>query len=321
MKKKFMILGSVIIIFILAISINIKAEEDEDIYSFDFSSAEKVNEDFNAYYKYDMGTESREILIGSNEDDDTHLYVKDNAIIRKNFEESINQSLETKSYTILTLTKEKYVNFELTIDYKMGTASYYWPVVAFRQAEEGKYFLESGLGAFVQQQGRATIWGTDGVGGPYESDVISGYSQNANDWHTMKLVVDGIMVKMFIDGSLQPVFEKSISTSVFRSGYISLISVNNNSEFRNLKIKRLPIKELQSTAPQPPVDDANTANSLNNLANRVDKVNDYSNISGNNNVEQKPKKSTSRIIGVSIVSGLALISIGFNIFLFLTRKQ
>src|SRR5690554_6349634 len=151
----------------------IKADEVNDIYEQNFTNIKNVEEDFDAYYQFTMGAESEAIPIDKDEESSTRLFIENGEIRRKSYEDDILNSMGTQSFTIMSLVKKKYTNFELTVDYKMGSETFYWPVVAFRQNKPGEYFLESGMGVFVQTKGYVTVWGTDGVGGPHESPAIS----------------------------------------------------------------------------------------------------------------------------------------------------
>ena len=175
-----------------------------DTYTQNFASADKVNEDFEAYYQSTMGASSNRTSVGASSSDTTNYYVERGELIRHSVEGDISRDLGTDSFAILTFTKQQYVNFDLTVEYKMGAATYYWPVVAFRQSEAGKYFLETGGGIFAQQEGMVTLWGADvdGIGGPYESTSPGGYDRNA--WHKFRIRLDGLDLTVWLDGSGTP---------------------------------------------------------------------------------------------------------------------
>ena len=109
-----------------------------------------------------------------------------------------------------------------------------WPVIGVRQNFPGKYFLDDGLGVFMQDEGKATFWGSTEVGGPYEGSANSSYSKNAT--HTIKIRAVNDLVTVFVDG--KQANEKSFS-SLEREGYITLMSVNTEAVFDDFSITKL----------------------------------------------------------------------------------
>ena len=257
---------SLIFIFtiVLSLSSNINALADEEVYTQDFSNIQSVKSDFTAYYVYTLGGGSEDDMIYESYDDQARWYLEDGAITRKSLNEDIAQNYGTNSIGVLTLTKKKYVNFELTVEYNSKSLTHYWPVVAFRQNEPGKYHLSDGAGVFVQNGGKVTLWGSEGVGGPYETSEISGYENNT--WHTLKIRLEGINLSVYVDNSTNPNFTKTLNDDFFRRGYISLISVNSECSFRNLKITELPVVALADKYEQSPDLDIISNDSLNVLA-------------------------------------------------------
>lgn len=251
------------------------ARAETTTYTQTFTSLTQVKEDFKAYYQTAMGASSMMMDIGDSEDDSCNWYVKDGVLQRCEVDNDVDQSFDTSRIAMLTLTKRTYVNFELTVEYKRSADTYYWPVVAFRQSEPGRYFLEDGVGAFVQRNGQATMWGGEGVGGPYESSSRGGYTDTA--WHKLRLRVEGLSVKIFIDNDTAPALSRNLPAAMFRHGYITLTSVNNLCAFRNLTIQELPITALDQEQAQTPQPEANTSDALGNLA---DKVGDIDELDG-----------------------------------------
>ncbi len=250
---------------------NMAAKADiGDVYTQNFTSVSEVNNDFTAYYQTAMGASNVMMEVASDENGYGNWYLKDGALIRKPMDEDISSSFGTESFATLTLTKRTYVNFELTVDYKRDGGTYYWPVVAFRQSEPGQYFLEDGLGVFVQRDGKTTMWGGEGVGGPYESSSRGGYVDG--EWHTLKIRVEGISVNVYVDGEATPSLSRALPTNMFRQGYITLTSVNNACAFRNLSIKELAVTAIGGNESQDPMDEADTDDALGNLAENVDKI-------------------------------------------------
>ena len=238
-------------------------------YSQDFTDIESVRNDFSAYYVYDLGTESETDAIAEDESGSGNWYLNNDTdgspqITRKNLENgnALNGSDGTRHIRILTFTRQKFVNFELEVDFKRGASTAYWAGVAIRQLNEGKYFLEDGAGIFCQQEGTTTVWGTDGVGGPHEATPIAGFAPNA--YHHLRVVCDGLSLEIYIDGALT--MTRTLPRTFFRSGYVSLVSVNNDSSYKNFKIKELPIERLAEEEPQAPIPEADSEDSLSNIA-------------------------------------------------------
>ena len=250
--------------------------------------------------------------------EEARWYVSGGTLSRKMVEHDIDLSSGTNSIGVVTLTKKKYTNFELTVDYKMGDLTYYWPVIGFRQTEPGKYYLSDGAGAFVQNGGKATLWGTDGVGGPYES---AGYASYQNgQWHTLKVVLDGLNFKMYIDNKSEPELSRVLPETMFRSGYISLISVNNNCSFRNLSIKELPIVDVRSSYSQEPTLDTFSEASLLRQAKTVENINELS-VAPIKNEEIKTKFFDSAVPLIIFGSVFAIEIILFVLMLLLKKKK
>jgi len=243
-----------------------------DVYSQDFSDYASVSADFGSYFLYTMGGSSEQSIIGSDASSHECWYVADGAIHRHAVDADIDINLGTNSIAILTLETKKYVNFDLTVEYQMGESTYFWAVVAFRQSEPGKYFLEDGAGVFVQKEGYVTVWGTDGVGGPYESGKIVGYTAVSNAWHTLRIVVDGLNLRVYLDDLQNEAYTRTLSEMIFRAGYISLVSVNNDCSFRNLSITELATTTLDETTKSIPVPDAGTADSLDSIGTAVEDI-------------------------------------------------
>lgn len=264
----------------------INASAESEVYTQTFTDLTEVQEDFTAYYQTAMGASAMMMEIGDSVDDYCNWYIQDGAINRRELDDDIDQDFDTSSLAILSFTKRTYVNFELTVEYKRSSDTYYWPVVAFRQSEPGQYFLEDGVGVFVQRDGKATMWGGEGVGGPYESGSRGSYTDTA--WHTLRLVVDGISVRIYIDGDSNPALSRNLPSNMFRHGYISLTSVNNACSFRNLSIKELAIVEIDQNQTQPPQPESNESDALGNLAERVEDIDELGGLQQEANTQTEP---------------------------------
>ena len=276
MKKIF----GFILCFLMLVTLISPTIYADSTYLQDFSDINSVRKDFSAYYVYTLGGGSEEDMIYDSYNEQGRWYLESGSICRKSLNGDVSPDYQTDSIGVLTLTKRKYVNFELTVDYCSGDSTHYWPVIAFRQNEPGRYHLSDGAGVFVQNGGKVTLWGTDGIGGPYETQGISGYENNT--WHTLKIKLDGINLSVYVDDSNEPNYKKSLNTEFFRMGYISLISVNNECKFKNLKIEELPITPLADKYQQAASLDTISKDSLNVLAgNQIDSLNELDYV-GNN---------------------------------------
>jgi hypothetical protein len=242
----------------------------ESVYTQDFSDQNSVNQDFSAFYVKISGGRSYAETVGQA---DGHWTLDEGSLVaavEADDDEDAKEKAEfkTEKFSVLTYKARQYLNFEVSVDYQMGGITYLWPAVAFRQSEMGKSFLDDGAAAFMQKEGKATIWGSKLVGGPYESGALLGYDPDRT--HTMKVVVIGNDAAVWIDG--QKVFEKRLSTAFYQEGYISLISVNNNCRFDNLAITPLAEAELAEPPAHKPVESSMDENSLDRLAGIKDDI-------------------------------------------------
>ena len=319
MKKMIII---VILTFVIMFCGNLNVSADENnVYEQDFSDPVSVREDFAAYYVYTFGGGSEEDRIYSSYDPAARWYLEDGAIIRKPLDDDIALPIDTNSIGVLTYIKKKFVNFELTVDYCSGDKTYYWPVIGFRQREAGKYHLSDGAGVFVQNGGKVTLWGTDGVGGPYETAGINGYVNNT--WHTLKVRVDGVNLSVFVDGATTPQYTKVLPSSFFRSGYISLISVNNDCKFRNLRIEELPVQSLDSGYKQEASLDTTSPDSLDKLAG--DSLEELDELDYVTPVIQQPAKEPDKqkegCAGSIVATGLSLLTLCAGVVVLKRKKH
>ena len=230
-------------------------------YTQEFSSAESVNEDFDAGYVNALGNST----VPETVDSDGHWYLENGTLVRRG---DIEGSAGTWRAAVLTYNKQLFSNFEMEVDYKQGNQTFWWTCVAFRQTEAGKSFFDDGAGIFVQESGVATMWGAVGVGGPFEKPKYDSY--NRNEWHHLKLTVQGNKAVLVIDSN--PAVEWTLNASFYQEGYVSLISINNDSAFDNLKITELPEPETPELPPIPPKAEADTDDALSKLATINDDV-------------------------------------------------
>ena len=67
----------------------------------------------------------------------------------------------------------------------------------------------------------------------------------------------------------QPWATQALKEEFYESGYVSLCSVNNQSEYRNFRIKALPEPEKPASKDFDPVKEADTDDALSRLAGEV----------------------------------------------------
>ena len=82
--------------------------------------------------------------------------------------------------------------------------------------------------------------------------IVDGYSDGA--WHNIQIKVVGNELKASVDN--QPWSTQALKEEFYESGYVSLCSVNNFSEYRNFRIKALPEPEKGGVKDFEPVKEA-----------------------------------------------------------------
>ncbi len=228
----------------------------------DFTDVTAVNADFNAFYRENaLGGAQMEQVGTDPTATDTHWCVDGGVLKRIN---GVDKNADTNRIAILTFSKEAYANFEMSVDYKAGPTGF-WPVIGIRQLEEGKYHLDDGAGVFLQSSGMMTLWGDPAVGGPHEFSAVPGY--NATAWHNMQIRVLGNLLSVSVDN--QPWKSQALPSEFYDIGYVSLISVNNETEYKNFRIKPLIEPEKEPVKNFAPVVEANSDDALSNLAGEV----------------------------------------------------
>lgn len=317
MKRISVIILALLLVLTVCPAFSASADEQLATYSQDFSNLESVRNDFSAYSVYDLGTESEKDSIEADAKGKGYWYLNTDTdgssqISRKNLEDGkpLDDDYGTKYIRILTFTRQKFVNFEMEVEFKRGTTTFYWAGVAIRQLNQGKYFLEDGAGIFTQQEGTTTLWGTDGVGGPHEESSIPGFK--ANDYHHLKVICDGLSLQVYIDGNLT--MSRTLPRTFFRQGYVSLVSVNNESSFKNFKIKELPIERLPEEEQQKPIPEADAENSLTNLS----KLPDAERLKV---TFPKDKVDVWSILAIITGCTAILAGVGFSVLLILKKKS
>ncbi|MDR1094714.1 MAG: hypothetical protein LBL66_11265 [Clostridiales bacterium] len=238
-----------------------RSAEDETAaadYTQGFSDPAEVGRDFSAWYQAASGRRSVSESVGQS---DGHWAIDGGVLSAKTRRQSGDAIGGTDKFAILTLIKDTYLNFDLTVDYTQGADSGYWACVAFRQAEEGKCFFDDGGAVFVQSEGIPTLWGGKLVAGPYEGGKVPNYNSAVK--HTLRLVVSGNNLALYVDGVLG--LEKRLNDSFYMEGYISLMSVNNDCRFDNLSVTRLPEPEFAPPPVHMPVAAADSEDALDRI--------------------------------------------------------
>lgn len=214
----------------MAMTAGAKSTVSGATYTNTFDSMEDLN-GWEAYYLADTANGA-----GVKEDFSKHWTIENGKLKRIN---DVNKAGELTKAAILTYTKTQYTYFELSVKYQKLEGDWPWVVVMFGQQAPGKYFTQTGIGAFVQREGMVTLWGTGSFGGPHQTDKNGTYKDNQE--HTMKLRVYKQKVTVTIDDTL--VQEKTFSNIGKEGeeikGYISLMSINNFATFDDLKITAL----------------------------------------------------------------------------------
>lgn len=302
--KLVMIAAAMSLLFVSTISNNKSAEADT-VYDYvqDFSDSQSVEQQFNAYFLDNALGSAKAEWIETDTSAEGH-WLLENGQIKRRFD--VNSSFDTNKIAVLTFSSDSFVNFELSVDYKQGTDTYFWPVIGFRQNEEGKYTLADGAGIFVQQGGQVTLWGTTPVGGPHEIKTVSGYDRTI--MHNLRLVVQGNRMEVYVDGGEAVV--RDLPSDFYQYGYVSLISVNNSTVYDNFKIRKLSEPQPQEKFEFPPKPDAGTSDSLDTLAGSIK---DESLLMERIKIEQPPE---TRSCGSS---GSASLIIAIGLFLMFKR--
>lgn len=255
--------------------VGVKAEgndydaKPDEYYSYvqKFTNIDQVNNAFHAWYRENaLGSAKAEKVETDLASAETHWAIEDGVLYRINDvkKDSDSGRYETNQVAILTFTKEAYLNFELSVDVRRG-GNGFWPVVGIRQLEEGKYHLDDGAGVFVQESGIVTLWGDPDVQGPHELTPLDGF--DSTQWHNLQIWLRGNELKVSVDN--MPWATKTLREDFYETGYVSLISVNNESAFRNFRIKALPEPEQAETKDFQPVPEADADDALSRLAGEV----------------------------------------------------
>lgn len=244
MKKLLMILG---LSFILALGVgslasyafaktgeiaHSSAEQEWDTVE-TFDSKTSVEENFDFYFCSSQNARRSDEL--------SYTWTLSDGAITRNGNIDIEDT--TVNIAVMTYIGEVYDNFELSVDFKAGSLTAFWPVIGIRQQIPGKnYTVEGGgAGVFMQQNGKITLWGpiiSGNVNGNLYEEFIPDYSDYyALVWHNMRILAADSNVKVYVDDLL--VSDMTVNTTDYGKGYISLLSVNNDCSFDNFKVRAL----------------------------------------------------------------------------------
>ena len=156
---------------------------------------------------------------------------------------NVDPASDTVNIAIMTYVGEVYDDFELSVDFKAGSLTSYWPVIGIRQQIPGKYYTTEGGGAgvFMQQDGKITLWGPivsgNTLGNLYEANIPDKATYYSMMWHNMRIRAEGSSVQVFVDDI--EVASVTVNSTDYARGYVSLTSVNNDCAFDNFKIRGL----------------------------------------------------------------------------------
>lgn len=215
-------------------AVDASAEEEWD-YVQTFEDAASVNADFHAFYltKF-MGILSAE-TVATEQPTNGHWLLDGGCVRRVN---DVAPALDADSISILTL-KRRYANFHMQIDIRQGTETVYWGAFCLRQDQPGMMFFEDGAGIYVEREGTLRIWGYELDGGPFECGKVEPYS--CGTWYTYDITAVGNLFTVKV-GESAPITIR-VPWEYYREGHISLMAINNDAAFRDLKIKELPASE------------------------------------------------------------------------------
>lgn len=224
-------------------ALSAKAEQSSEWdYTQDFTDAALVNADFEAYYlsKF-MGSLAKETVVSAS-DGASHWVASGGVLAREN---NLGVQYNADSIAMLSFKKQKFANFKMQVDLRQGDATTFWTGFAIRQDAVGKHFFEDGQVFYTEWDGSLKTWGQGLHGGPFLCGKLNAYDRTA--WYTYTVTVEGN--RMTIEAVRTGTEEAPSTMTVrlpwkfYKAGYITLMSINNNSMYRNLKLKALPNSE------------------------------------------------------------------------------
>ncbi len=201
-------------------------------YTADFTDLASINENFAAFYLTQfMGALTPE-QVGTEASPITHWVAQDGVLTRVG---DIRPEEGSQNIAMLFFKDRRFLNFELSVDIMQGDATNYWAPICIRTEELGKHYAAEGCAFYFDVDGTYKTWGNGFHGGPFLIGRVENYSPTK--WHTYKITVSGSYMTITIDDTTMlcrlPAF-------FYHAGYVSILSVNNNTQIRNFSIRELP---------------------------------------------------------------------------------
>lgn len=216
-----------------SVTVKVKADYDpETTVKVTFQSQEDFKK-FGSYYIADAEKEQAQRA-----DAGRYWKISDGRLTRLDGDIKPDDALTSKVAS-LVYEGRKFQNFEMSIDYSHSTKTVWWPILLFGQQTPGAFFFQEGGGvaAFVQMDGIASLWGTDGKvstdTGAVMGDKISGYNKDV--LHNMKIRVVGKSLKMYVDGKLA--LEYTLPQTY--NGYVGIMTNASTCSFDNFMVTNL----------------------------------------------------------------------------------
>lgn len=155
---------------------------------------------------------------------------------------------DTENVSMLVLNKQKYKNFELTVDFVQGKESYRWAMVGIGAEKMGEFALsdKGGRVYYLQQEGYLSSWSNEFVTGwEYHETYATYENYERNAIHRMKITVLGGKVTIQVD-DYAPYVVTDLPED-YKGGYIYLAGNGNSAMFDNLTIVDYDIKNRKIT--------------------------------------------------------------------------
>lgn len=215
------------------IELTVTVKQNGEKTSFDFNSAEQLNQ-FDCYYSAD-GTAL------SSTEGMSRWKINEGRLCRIN-ESFSNSDTATKKLSSLVYTAQKYTDFELNVDVTRSGNTNWWAMIGFAVEDPTVWVSATdkngagGAAVFVNTAKQQTLL-TD-VGETSMPNVMFENNFSVSEEHHIRLVVLDGYARMFIDDYTQP-YTVKLAEQYRNGGYISLMSNANEAVFDNLTIMPL----------------------------------------------------------------------------------
>ena len=227
----------------------IKAE-----YTIDYNPGKTVK----FYFDHPSDLKQFELFYARNVDDgfkvmdplDKFRLTEDGWLYRVNEDFSRNKTPkdeQTDKVAILTYKGGIYKDFELNVDIKNGTKTYFWAMIGFGQVLPGTFVTQDGGGyyAYAEKEGRPIFWGNV-QNANHEKTRIRPPTLWYDDFdpaetHHLRLVVYDGIASLYVDDYNVPLVAKLADDYI--GGYISLVCGANDVSYDNLSITELTPKK------------------------------------------------------------------------------